>query len=220
MGQKALPEYHDSNSSREMKDYKFSYWGPFVLETKLEQEFVDVLLEKGNESREKNLDNRKKLAGMMDNEYYYEDYEEWFIPKFTSYLDLYMEGLLTEWKPKQNLIKEWYIKGLWINYQKANEYNPPHNHPGDLSFVIYLQVPDEIKKENEKMKGVHNNEGQGNIVFSYGIDMPFSINTVSRLPEVGDIIIFPAWLTHYVHAFKSDVERISVSGNVSFKFEP
>ena len=76
-----------------MKDYKFSYWGPFVLETKLEQEFVDVLLEKGNESREKNLDNRKKLAGMMDNEYYYEDYEEWFIPKFTSYLDLYMEGL-------------------------------------------------------------------------------------------------------------------------------
>ena len=39
--------------------FKFPYWGPFVMETKVEQEFVDILLEKGNESRTKNLDNRK-----------------------------------------------------------------------------------------------------------------------------------------------------------------
>ena len=68
-------------------NFKFPYWGPFVMETKVELEFIDILLEKGNESREKNLDNRKKLAGMIDNEYYYEDYEEWFIPKFTPYID-------------------------------------------------------------------------------------------------------------------------------------
>ena len=28
--------------------------------------------------------------------------------------------------------------------------------------------------------------------------------------------IFPAWLPHYVMGFKSDVERISVSGNLKF----
>ena len=50
-----------------LKSIKFPYWGPFFLETKVEQEFADILLEKGNESREKNLDARKKLAGMMDN---------------------------------------------------------------------------------------------------------------------------------------------------------
>ena len=202
-----------------MKEYKFPYWGPFVLETKVEQEFVDILLEKGNESREKNLDHRGELAGVMDNEYYYEDFESWFIPKFTPYVNLYMESLKFTWMPSQEPAKEYSMISLWINYQRANDYNPPHSHDGDISFVVYLQVPDEIKKENEKMKGVHNNEGVGKIVFNYGNDKPFSVNGFNKLPEVGDIFIFPAWLPHYVHAFKSDVERISVSGNVLIEFE-
>jgi len=148
-----------------MKDYKFPYWGPFVLETKVEQKFLDVLLEKGNESREKNLDNRKKLAGVIDNEYYYEDYEEWFIPKFTPYLDGYMEGMRTIWMPKQKPIKTWCIKSLWINYQKANEYNPPHNHADDLSFVIYLKVPAKLKKELKESVGMRTTAGPGTINF-------------------------------------------------------
>ena len=65
--------------------YTFPYWGPFLLETRVEQELVDILLEKGNESREKNLDYRHKLAGIIDNEFYYEDYGDWFVPKFTPY---------------------------------------------------------------------------------------------------------------------------------------
>ena len=202
-----------------MINFKFPYWGPFIMETKVEQEFIDILLEKGNESREKNLDNRKKLAGMIDNEYYYEDYEEWFIPKFTPYIDVYTEGFRTIWMPQQKPIKEWYTKALWINYQKANEYNPPHNHSDDLSFVIYLQVPEELEKELKETEDLHNNSGPGTINFDYGIEMPLSINTFSKFPRVGDIFVFPAWLTHYVHAFKSDVERISVSGNIIFSHD-
>ena len=129
---------------------KFPYWGPFVLEGQVEPELANILLEKGNESREKNLDYRSRLAGMIDNEYYYEDYKEWFIPHFTPYINLYIEALITNWIPTfpfpHRSIIEWWSDSLWINYQKANEYNPPHNHSGDLSFVIYLQVPDEIKK--------------------------------------------------------------------------
>ena len=30
--------------------------------------------------------------------------------------------------------------GMWVNIQKANEYNPPHNHAGHISFVIYLKI--------------------------------------------------------------------------------
>ena len=33
-------------------------------------------------------------------------------------------------------------------------------------------------------------------------------------PEVGDMFIFPAALKHWVIPFKSDVVRVSVSGNV------
>ena len=162
-------------------NYNFPYWGPFVMETKVEQEFIDILLEKGNESREKNLDVRKKLAGMIENEYYYEDYEEWFIPKFTPYITSYMNALKDNWIPKQKPIKEWYTKGLWINYQKANEYNPPHNHSGDLSFVIYLQVPAELEKELKETEDLHNNSGPGTINFDYGIEMPLLINHFHKL---------------------------------------
>ena len=86
----------------------------------------------------------------------------------------------------------------------------------DLSFVIYLQVPEELEKELKETEDLHNNSGPGTINFDYGIEMPLSINTFSKFPRVGDIFVFPAWLTHHVHAFKSDVERISVSGNISF----
>jgi len=178
------------------KPYKFPHWGPLLIETTVEQEFLDILLEKGNESKEKNLDNRKHLAGMIDNEYYYEDYESWY------------------WLPDRKIGNSWYPTGLWINYQKANEYNPPHHHTGDLSFVIYLQVPDVLKNEYELSKGQRKNSGPGTINFDLGVEMPCSLSSFTKLPQEGDVFIFPAWLPHYAQAFKSDVERISVSGNI------
>jgi len=201
-------------------DYSFPYWGPFVMESKVGSEFVDILLEKGNESRKsgkKKLDARSTLAGVIDDEYYYEDdFPSWFVPRFTPYLNAYISALKSDWH--LDVVHEkhisYEISKLWINYQKAYEYNPPHHHHLDLSFIVYLQVPDEIKKENEKLRGVHNNDGPGAVCFSYGEPKFPSITYFSRLPKVGDMFIFPAWLTHYVLAFKSDVERISVSGNI------
>ena len=38
-------------------------------------------------------------------------------------------------------------------------------------------------------------------------------------PYDGLIIIFPAWLSHHVYAFESDVERVSVSGNIKIKHD-
>tara|TARA_Y100001951_G_scaffold97372_1_gene97036 strand:+ start:227 stop:709 length:483 start_codon:yes stop_codon:yes gene_type:complete len=156
---------------------------------------------------------------MIDHEYYYEDYESWFVPKFTPYIALYVDALIANWLPGHEISKTYYMQGLWINYQKANEYNPPHHHTGDLSFVTYLQVPDEIKEEHELSKGQRNNKGPGAINFDFGLEMPCSISSFAKLPLAGDIFIFPAWLNHHVNAFKSDVERISVSGNIIMKKE-
>ena len=69
------------------------------------------------------------------------------------------------------------------------------------------------------MKGEHNNPGPGMIVFDYGVQVPFTITRFYKLPEVGDLYIFPAWLSHHVYAFNSDVERISMSGNIKFKYD-
>ena len=201
-----------------ISEYEVYPWGPFTIQSKIDQEFIDILLEKGNESRAKNLDNRKTLAGQMDYEYYYEDFKEWFCPLFDPYMSAYQVGAMTNGRQlfKKPVIGYEMIS-LWINYQQAYEYNPPHNHTGDLSFVIYLQIPEEIVKEHIETKHEHNNPGPGVICFDLGPEMPLSVNRVGFLPKVGDIVIFPAWLQHHVNAFKSDVERISVSGNLKIK---
>ena len=206
-----------------MIEYKFSFWGPLLVETKIDQEFVDIILEKGKDSRERNLDSRKYLAGVLKHEYYYDDVGDWYFSRMNPYIDAYMEatekymGNATyENTPRPPLTNSWKLIQLWINFQQAKEYNPPHDHGGDLSFVMYLQVPDEIKEENERTQGEHRNEGPGMIVFDYGLMMPFSLCRHFRMPTPGDLFIFPAWLPHHVHSFESDVERISVSGNIKF----
>ena len=96
---------------------------------------------------------------------------------------------------------------------KKNEYNPPHDHSDFLSFVIFLKVPEEIKKEQENFIG--NSAGPGSLSFLYGDGNRQSITYQSVKPEDRDIFIFPAWIKHYVAPFYSDVTRISVSGNIS-----
>ena len=207
-------------------EFNYPNWGPYIFDTKVDNDLIKILLEKGNESKKKNLDYRTELAGQIDYEYYYEDWEEWFIPKFEIYINSYLDTV-TEYlgtrsafdflkieqvtmETQVKFLVNWHLDSMWVNFQKQHEYNPPHEHDGHLSFVIYLQVPKEIGEE----KPLANNQGPGRICFDYGEKLPFSINNITKLPEKGNLIIFPAWLTHYAHSFKSDVERISVSGNI------
>ena len=44
---------------------------------------------------------------------------------------------------------------LWINYMKEHEYNPEHNHGGQLSWVIFLETPD-ISEEQKTFTELHN----------------------------------------------------------------
>lgn len=196
--------------------YKFPYWGPLVLDVEMNSEVISLLLEKGRESREKNLDHRERLASVINEAYYFENFE-WFLPMFNPYVGAYIKAA-SDYKINcfKSIPNKWNFDALWINYQKSFEYNPPHNHDGDISFVIYLQVPEELLKENKETKGVHNNPGPGMMNFDLGIDMPLSISRMSLMPKVGQAFIFPAWLPHHVYAFKSEVERISISGNVTF----
>ena len=110
----------------------------------------------------------------------------------------------------------WHMNMAWINFQKKGEYNPPHNHPCDLSFVTFLQVPKEIGLEFESIPDIERGKGPGVLYLDYGEQLPFSVKSFGKLPEKGDLFIFPGWLMHHVHDFKADVERISVSGNVMF----
>ena len=54
---------------------------------------------------------------------------------------------------------------VWVNYMKEGEFNPPHVHIGDLSCVLYLQIP---KDMNKNKNYVATSEAPGSIQFIYG----------------------------------------------------
>ena len=83
---------------------------------------------------------------------------------------------------------------------------------------------DEAKAVAENDEGQSNKTAPGSIVFEYGERkfgdfLSFCNTSCSLVPSTGLCIIFPAYLTHHAYAFHSDVERVSVSGNISFHWE-
>ena len=185
-------------------------WGPCVVKVKITDDFKKLLL---NEARKNKLDFTDKLAGILDKETGYSDESKTLIvPEISKYLGVY-DQMFEKFINKPYKKKPHYIMtALWINYQKQNDFNPPHDHDGKLSFVIYLQIPDELKKENAAYKG--KSCGPGGIQFVYGDGPRDCVTYQSFMPEENDMYIFPAWLKHWVAPYKSDCVRISVSGNV------
>ena len=184
-------------------------WGPCLIKLKIEEEYRKLFLE---ESKNNTEDYRNKLAGILEHETGYNaKSKEKLLPILSMYLGIYDQMFE---KFTQNLYEkrpEYVMSALWINHQKPVDYNPPHDHDGKLSFVIYLQIPEELKKEQREYKG--KSCGPGGIQFIYGDGPRDCITYQSFFPEEGDMFIFPAWLKHWVAPFKSDCTRISVSGN-------
>ena len=200
-----------------MSEYWFAYFGPLVVKTEISESFQKKLLLEGKKSK---TDYTKMLAGMIKEEFLIENPESWFIPEFSPLLSLYQNIVEQDWSETADEIQrpfEITETELWINYTKCREFNPLHNHRGDLSFVIYLKIPKELREENKQIKEKHNNNGTGTIEFKYGEQLLFNKTGFSHLPKEGDVYIFPSWLNHSVLPFFSDVERITAAGNIFLK---
>jgi uncharacterized protein (TIGR02466 family) len=193
-------------------NYQVLRWGPCLVKTKITEEWRQLFL---SEARASKKDFESRLAGMLKRQVEFRDsslFDKFFSDMFKMY-----DHALQDWTGDRNIIAgggEMYnLESLWANFQGPGDFNPPHSHGGALSWVIYLQIPDELTEENKQYKGT--SAGPGGITFSYG-DGPREVITYQTfLPQTGDMYIFPAWLQHWVYPFKSDVERISVSGNVT-----
>ena len=185
-------------------------WGPCVIKLKIVDEFKKLLIDEG---KKPTRDFRDKLAGILDNEKGYdEESKKKVLPYMSQYLGIYDQMYQKYVLKPYEKRPEYVISALWVNYQKQHEFNPPHDHDGKLSFVVYLQIPEELKKEHKAFTG--KSCGPGGIQFIYGNGPRDCVTYQSFFPEEGDMYIFPAWLKHWVAPYKSDVIRISVSGNV------
>ena len=195
-------------------NYNFFYWGPYLFKCKFDLKKGQELLKKAKKLK---TSANSKLAGVIEKELEFERNDIiWFANSCQNIFQAYLESSYNWYGRK--IADKLLIKNLWINYMKQGEFNPPHTHTEDLSFVIFLKIPENLKIENKKYVGTSG--GPGSISFHYGLDVVdekrvLNISTNRFFPEEGDMFIFPATLTHWVYPFKSKGERISVSGNIS-----
>lgn len=105
------------------------------------------------------------------------------------------------------------VFGAWFVRSFKGDYNPIHVHSsGDFSCVLYLKVPDSIGVNNYRnVKELHTTEGY--IDFSFGLTTTVCSGNQVFMPIVGDIYIFPAYLSHTVYPFFGKGERRSFSAN-------
>ena len=112
------------------------------------------------------------------------------------------------------------LDSLWVNFQKKHEYNPYHQHSGQVSFVLWMKIPykQEDEQETEVAKQINSRCLNGAFEITYMNLVGVLANYAYFLdPSMeGFMVMFPSETRHCVYPFyTSDEERISISGNLT-----
>jgi len=183
--------------------------GDDILYTKIHE---NVLLEIENELEKtdvsfENCDHtRKQLAGDLQNEYFLSVSNHPFL--FTTIKQSILNALS---ETSRIGIEDIFINSMWINFQKENEHNPIHIHMGCLSFVLYLQLPENLEQELKEQSENSMSASRGLIEFM----STYTNNSIKLLPQRGDLLTFNSEHRHQVYPFYSKGSRVTIAGNIS-----
>ena len=181
------------------------------------------------ETAKKNpVNNNVDLAGNISKSLLIVDKDNWFfenvlLPLIHQYMECYpyyrsQVDVLTEDAP-------YCLESFWVNFQKQHEFNPPHDHSGAFSFVIWVKIPTDWREQHALPISANSNSPRSSdFEFLHTTMLGDIAKTAYFLDKnsEGKMLFFPAKLTHQVFPFyECDKERISISGNISFKnFKP
>ena len=186
-------------------------FGPYVMRTKIPEDMRKRLLKDGKKDLKSY---HKQLAGHLHTQLRYNDKTtKWFYQESHFIWQAYREGW-SNWSGLPNYGCELNAHDLWVNFMKPGDFNPVHTHGGDYSFVIFLDVPKELKKEQDAFEGTSAVPGSLMFEFTQQAKPKWAQTGQSFRPNTGDMIIFPALLQHWVVPYKSKCTRVSVSGNL------
>ncbi len=117
---------------------------------------------------------------------------------------------------------DWLIHG-WPSVNRFGDYHDAHNHPrAYLSGTYYVTIP----KSREKLK-TRGDLRPGCITFydpRPGVNMtairgdPYVDPEYTVTPEAGMLMMWPAFINHFVHPNLSKQPRVSISFNIVLKW--
>ncbi len=102
----------------------------------------------------------------------------------------------------------------WANVSRRGAYNKIHSHPGhgwSGTYYVDLGQPDSGAPDSGLIEFIDPRVGADMVPLPGD---PFG-RKQRIAPEPGMMIMFPAWLPHYVNPFQGDGERISIAFNVN-----
>ena len=122
------------------------------------------------------------------------------------------------------------IQSMWTIHSYEGDYNPIHDHGTrtqmGLSCILYLKVPPQIEQlgnPSEEFEGLNHSSGSvdGFTYLVWGVNGMRDIDILRPIteeyikPEVGTLLMFPAWLRHGVMPFFGEGERRTFSANLN-----
>ena len=204
------------------------------LKDTVPQFVLDELWSEVRKSKDNDLKYNHNLVGSIEEEYFID-------PRSTPLFSKYMGSKIAQFEKEFRYLEHQYnifgdsppppckIGSLWVNFQKKGEYNCPHTHDGTHSFVLWLQIPYDLKDEFATPNNINSrrsSKGMGATNSAFGFINYDDWNQVMiRQLDVdhdweNKIIIFPSYQVHYVNPFYTSNEyRISLSGNIHFHIE-
>ena len=198
-------------SKIEKVDHSHINWGPYVMKTKVPDYIIKKLKTEGKKAK---TSYNHSLAGHLDHQFLYPPkVQQWFYTEIHPIIQAYRNGHC-KYHGIEELNVNFTADDLWVNYMQPGDFNPKHTHGADYSFVLFLDVPKQLQKEQEKFEGTSVKPGALMFEYTQQAKPRWATTGKAILPETGDIIVFPALLQHWVCPFKSKVTRISVSGNL------
>lgn len=162
------------------------------------------------------------LAGNIEKEYSLKKYRKILSPIVCELANKFVESSNDidkfNVKTQEDINVNWHLSDMWINFQKKYEFNPIHNHYGLLSFVLWVQIPYDLKEELNLLNSQNSNSPKNSLFEFVFTNLRGEIETsevnVDKSYE-GKIMIFPSNIHHLVYPFyTSDEYRISISGNL------
>jgi uncharacterized protein (TIGR02466 family) len=113
---------------------------------------------------------------------------------------------------------EWSLQG-WANVNRLGDYHDPHNHPhAYLSGTYYVRVPASraaLRNRADVRPGcITFYDPRATVNMTAIKDDPQIEPELTVSPRAGMILLWPAFLMHFVHPNLSEEPRISISFNL------
>ena len=194
-----------------------------AIEGQLPKDTVDSLWKLIEESKKQPEDMKSELAGNISSSIRLDGnsplIEDFVTNVIRSFIEQNINSFGPPWRATMEKGQGFILESLWANFQKKHEFNPPHDHSGVYSFVIWMQIPTSYAEQKKLPICANSNADNhiSNFAFSY-------TNTLGRISTFaynmekeaeGYMVMFPSELKHEVFPFyENDGERISISGNV------